>query len=159
MDWNDWLLALHVLGAFALGAAMVLFWILIVAGRRTDLPEATTRMAPVVKVGNIGVAVGGVGTIVFGVWLAIVLNAYQPWDGWVIGAIVLWAIAMGTGGRAGTEYAKGMKKAEELQASGQSGPSAELLALNRTSAGLLMQALSTIAVFLVLVDMLWKPGA
>jgi hypothetical protein len=159
MDWHDWLLALHVLSAFALVAAIVLFWIMVVVVRRTDLPEATTRMAPVVKVGNIAVGIGGVGTIVFGIWLAIVLSAYQPWDGWVIGAIVLWAVAMATGGRAGAEYQKGMDKAQELQAAGQSTPSAELLALNRTSAGLLMTTLATIATVLVLVDMIWKPGA
>ena len=159
MDLNDWILALHVLSAFALVAGMVLFWILIVAVRQTDLPEATVRMVPVVKVGNACIAIGGVGTIVFGIWLAIALIAYQPWDGWVIGAIVLWAVAMATGGRAGVAYTKGMKKAEELQASGQSGPSAELLELNRASSGLLMQTLATIAIALLLIDMIWKPGA
>ena len=38
-----------------------------------------------------------VGTILFGIWLAISLDAYQVWDGWVIAAIVLWAIGSGTG--------------------------------------------------------------
>lgn len=159
MSWNDWLLAMHVLSAFALGAAVVLFWITIVAVRRTDVPEATIRMAPVVLVGNIVVGIGGVGTIVFGIWLAISLDAYQVWDGWVIAAVVLWAIAMGTGQRAGVAYDAGMKKAEELKASGQTGPSAELLAMNRTRPGLLMSALSTVAVVLILIDMIWKPGA
>ncbi len=159
MDVNDWILALHVLSAFALVAGIVLFWILVVAGRRTDLPEATVRMGPVAKVGNVAVGIGGTGTIVFGIWLAISLDAYKVWDGWVIAAIVLWAIAMETGRRAGAAFIAGMKRAGELQASGQTGPSAELLALNRTASGLLMHSLTTIAVALILLDMIWKPGA
>jgi hypothetical protein len=156
---TDWILALHVLSAFALAAAIVLFWILIVAVRRSDLPDATIRMEPVVKVGNVAVGIGGTGTIIFGIWLAISLDAYKVWDGWVIAAVVLWAIAMETGRRAAAAYTAGMKSAEELQTSGQTGPSAELLALNRTASGLLMHTLTTIAVALILLDMIWKPGA
>ena len=48
---------------------------------------------------------------------------------------------------------------EQLKASGQTGPSSELLAMNRTRPGVLMSALSTVAVALVLLDMIWKPGA
>ena len=159
MSLSDWILALHVLSAFALVSGIVLFWILVVAVRRADLPEATIRMEPVVKVGSVAVGIGGVGTITFGIWLAISLDAYRVWDGWVIAAIVLWAIVTETGRRAGAAYTAGMKTAEELQASGQTGPSAELLALNRTASGLLMQSLTTIAVLLILLDMIWKPGA
>jgi hypothetical protein len=35
------------------------------------------------------VGVGLTGTLVFGVWLAISLDGYEPWDGWVIVAFVL----------------------------------------------------------------------
>ena len=41
MSFDDWLLALHVLSAFAYVAGVVLFWILIVAVRRIDPPEAS----------------------------------------------------------------------------------------------------------------------
>jgi len=156
---DDWILALHVLSAFAYVGGLVLFWVLVVAVRRTDLPEATIRMEPVVKVGNVTVGVGAVGTILFGIWLAIAFDRYQVWDGWVIAAIVLWAISLGTGQRTGAAYMKGMTRAQELQTSGQPGPSAELLALNRTSNGLLMHFLTTVAVALILLDMIWKPGA
>jgi hypothetical protein len=159
MDLNDWILSLHVLSAFALVAGIVLFWIVVVVIRRIDLPGATIRMEPVVTVGNVAVGIGGTGTITFGIWLAISLDAYKVWDGWVIAAIALWAIAMETGRRAGAAYTVGMKRAGELQASGQTGPSAELHALNRTAPGLLMHALTTTAVALVLLDMIWKPGA
>ena len=159
MNLDDWILALHVLSAFAYVGGVVLFWILVVAVRRVDLPEATIRMEPIVKVGNAAVGVGAGGTIVLGIWLAISLDAYQVWDGWVIAAIVLWAISLATGQRTGVAYMQGMTKAQELQTSGQTGPNAELLALNRTSNGVLLHFATTVAVVLILVDMIWKPGA
>jgi len=135
------------------------FWVLIVAVRRTDTPDGTTRMAPVVKVGMIGTAVGAVGTIVFGLWLTFSVGGYRIWDFWIIAALVLWAIAGGLGGRTGKAYMEGMTKAQELDAAGQTGPNAELLALNRTQNGLLLHTASSIALLLLLSDMIWKPGA
>ncbi len=95
----------------------------------------------------------------FGVWLAISLDAYQVWDGWVLVAIVLWAITTETGRRSGLAYQRAGDRAHELVAAGETGPSAELAALNRTSTGLLLHAVSTLAFLLVLIDMIWKPGA
>ncbi len=105
------------------------------------------------------IGVGSIGTIVFGVWLAISLEAYQVWDGWVIAAIVLWAISTETGRRAGVEYQRAGDRARELQAAGETGPSAELAAMNRSTTPLLMHTVSTVAVLLILIDMIWKPGA
>ena len=99
------------------------------------------------------------GTIIFGIWLALSVGNYDIWDGWIIAAIVLWAIAGATGGRAGKEYERGMEKARELQAAGQTEANAELLAANRTQAGVLFHALSTLAFVLIVIDMIWKPGA
>ncbi|MBA2641899.1 MAG: hypothetical protein H0U82_03090 [Actinobacteria bacterium] len=159
MSVDEWILSLHVLSAFAYVAGLVLFWVLVVAVRRTDLPATTTHMGPVVKVGNAAIGIGATGTIVFGIWLALSYGGYDIWDGWIIAAIVLWLIAAETGRRAGAEYLAGMKKAEELQAAGQTGPSPDLGALNRTQRGLLMHALSSLVALLILIDMIWKPGA
>jgi uncharacterized membrane protein len=156
---DDWLLALHVLSAFALVAGTVLFWVLIAAIRSTDSAAETVRMGPVVMIGNVATGVGAVGTLVFGLWLAISLAEYDLWDGWVIAALVLWALAMGTGQRTGVAYTAGMRKAEELEAASQPGPNAELLALNRTQNGVVLHALTSILVLLLLVVMIWKPGA
>jgi hypothetical protein len=156
---DDWLLALHVLSAFAYVAGIVLFWVLVVAVRKTDTPDGTIRMEPIVKVGNVAVGIGAVGTILLGIWLAFALDGYAIWDGWIIAAIVLWAIAGGIGQRTGAAYMQGMTKAKELDAAGQSGPNTELLALNRTSTGLLMQSLASIVLLLILLDMIFKPGA
>jgi uncharacterized membrane protein len=159
VSFNEWLLALHVLSAFAYVAAVVLFWVLIVAVRRIDTPEATIRMEPIVKVGNVGVGIGAVGTILLGIWLAFALDGYAIWDGWIIAALVLWAVAGAFGQRTGAAYMRGMTKAKELEAGGQRDANAELLALNRTSNGVLMHALTSLAVLLILLDMIFKPGA
>ena len=105
------------------------------------------------------VAVGLPGTIGLGIWLAILRPQLHPWHGWAIGAIVLWSIATAALLRSVVEYAKPVKKARALLESGQTGPSAELTALNRTSTGLLLRALASAAIVLIVVDMIYKPGA
>jgi uncharacterized membrane protein len=159
VSFDDWILALHLLSAFAYVAGMIVFWVLIVAVRQTDTPDGTIRMAPVVKVGMIGTAVGSVGTIVFGLWLTFSVGGYRIWNFWILAALVLWAIAGGVGGKTGMEYRKGMDKAQELAAAGQTGPNAELLALNRTQNGVVLHAIASAALLLLLIDMIWKPFA
>ena len=159
MSLDDWVAALHVLSAFAYVAGVVLFWILVVAVRRIDTPEETIRMGPIVNVGNAAVGIGAGGTILLGIWLAFALDGYAIWDGWIIAALILWAIAAAFGQRTGAAYMQGMTKAKELDAAGQRGANAELLALNRTSNGVLMHALTSVVVLLILLDMIFKPGA
>jgi hypothetical protein len=157
MSFDDWALALHVLSAFAYVGGLVLFWVLIVAVRKVATPLETIRMEPIVKVGNAAVGIGAVGTIVIGIWLAFRLDSYAIWDGWIIAALVLWAVAGGLGQRTGVAYMQGMNKAKELDAAGETGPNEELRALNRTSTGLLLQSLGSLAVLLILLDMIFKP--
>jgi uncharacterized membrane protein len=159
VSFDDWMLALHVLSAFAWVAGMILFWVLIVAVRKTDTPEGTIRTEPVVRVGNAAIGIGMVGTIGFGIWLAFSVGEYDIWDGWIIAALVLWVISLPLGQRTGAAYMQGMNKAQELQTAGQTGSSAELLALNRTSSGVLLHFLWSVVVLLILIDMIWKPGA
>ena len=159
MSVDRWILALHVLSAASLVAGITLFWILVVAGRRIDTPAETLRLRPVAKVGNALTGVGMGGTIIFGVILAFSYGGYDIWDGWIIAALVLWFVGAELGRRTGAAYLEGAKKAEELAAAGQTGPNAELLALNRTSRGLLFQTLTSAVVLLILIDMIWKPGA
>ena len=159
MSFDQWILALHVLSAFAYVAGMIVFWVLIVAVRRTDTADGTIRMAPIVKVGTIGTGVGAAGTIVFGLWLTFSYGGYDIWNFWIIAALVLWAIAGGLGGQTGKEYQRGMDKAKELEAAGQAGPNAELLEINRTQRGLVLHTVASLAVLLIVIDMIWKPGA
>jgi hypothetical protein len=155
----DWALAVHVLSAFAYVAGLVLFWVLIVAVRKADTPEETLRMEPIVKVGTAATGIGAVGTIAIGIYLAFAVDGYAIWDGWIIGALVLWAVSGALGGRTGAAYTQGMNKAKELASAGKAGADRELLALNRTQAGVVLHALTSLAVLLILLDMIFKPGA
>jgi uncharacterized membrane protein len=159
VSFDDWMLALHVLSAVAFVSGMVLFWVLIVAVRRIDTPDETLRLGPLAKVGNAAVGIGMGGTIVLGIWLAFSVGGYDIWDGWILAALVLWLIAAAVGRQTGEAYMEGPRKAQELAAAGLTGPNPELLALNRTSKGVLMHTLASVVVVLIVIDMIWKPGA
>lgn len=119
----DTLLFIHVLTAFALGATVV-------------ISSAIVLGAPVVgatqRVSNVLWDVGGLGTLVFGVWLALYVDGYGIFDGWILGALVLWAVATELG-----------RRARDL-----------------SSPGIAMwHWLRVVAVLGLLVLMVWKPGA
>jgi uncharacterized membrane protein len=156
---DDWALALHVLSAFSWVAGLIVFWVLVVAVRNVDTPGDTIRMQPMVRVGGIAVGVGALGTIALGIFLALSYGGYDLWDGWIIAAIVLWAAASAAGSRTGAEYNRGMQRAQELESAGRTGPDADLLALNRTSRGLLLHTVTSVLTLLIVIDMIWKPGA
>ena len=159
MSLDDWILALHVLSAFAMVGAMVLFWIVIVAMRNVDTVSQTLAYAPTASLGGSVIGAGVLGTLVFGVWLAISKDEYQLWDFWIVAALVLWAIGAGTGARGGKEYTKALARARELQSAGEQGQPGELRALNRSSTGLRLHTVSSVVAVAVLILMIWKPGA
>ena len=119
MELADWLLALHLIAASLLSGALVLFTVLIVAGWKVDTPSGNARMMGVAKGGTVAVTLGSLGAIIFGVWLAIDIDGYKIWDGWVLAAIILWAIAVETGRRGGEHYNALGKRAQELVAAGE----------------------------------------
>jgi hypothetical protein len=134
----DTLLFLHVLTAFALVATVVIFSAFAL-GLATD--------SRVLMVGRVLWAVGGLGTLVFGIWLALYVEGYELWDGWIIAAIVLWAIATELGRRAELGYVAMAGGAEaDIDAAGA-----------RQAA--LMHWLRSLVVLALLVVMIYKPGA
>jgi uncharacterized membrane protein len=159
MDFTDWLLALHLLAAACLVAALVIFSVLIVASWKTDVPNSIARMMSVAKAGTVIIGIGSIGVIVLGVWLAIDLDRYKVWDGWVLAAIVLWAISVETGRRSGKLYTAAGGRAQELVSAGNDAPNSELGAMMRSSAALGFHIATAALVFLILLDMIWKPGA
>jgi uncharacterized membrane protein len=159
VGFSDWLLALHVLAAFSLVAALVLYTYLIVASRGLDVPSDVVRLFRISRVGDVLMAVGSIGVIVLGVWLAIDLDAYHVWDGWVIAAIVLWAILAEVGRRTGAEYNAARDRAVQLAAEGRDEPSAELGGMLRTQRGLVLHLVALGVALLILLDMIFKPGA
>ena len=158
MDLNDWILSLHVLSAFALVGAEVIFTLMIVALWNTDNPARVVAFMPLSRVGAVLVMAGIAGTIVFGVWLAISLDRYELWDGWVIAALVLWAIGGFVGQKAGEGYAAGGQLAGELTAQGTTS-SPELAETFGASRAFWFHNATLLVVLLIVIDMIWKPGA
>jgi hypothetical protein len=128
----DTLLVLHMFSAAALFGTVAVY-----SGYALSTAPADAR---VLGVGRVLWAIGALGTIVFGVWLAIYVDDYHPWDGWIIGAIVLWAIATELGRRAEIGFMEGADAGARSQA-------------------ILMHWLRTAAVIALLVLMIYKPGA
>jgi hypothetical protein len=155
----DWLLSLHVLAAFSLVAAYVLYGVMIAWSWRRETPAEMLRLTGISRTGNVLMWVGSIGTLGLGIWLALDVDGYSILDGWILGAIVLWALAMETGRRSGTLYARAGTRAAELSAAGQEGPSTELGEILRDRRALMWQALSSLAVLVLLWDMIYKPGA
>ena len=91
----DWLLFLHVLGAFAIVATLV-FYGIVVAARQSAFADTSRFLRPV---GFVLFQVGGALTLVFGVWLAIYVDGYELWDGWILAALVLWFVSAEVGRR------------------------------------------------------------
>jgi hypothetical protein len=159
MRFVDWLLALHLLSAFALVGALTIFSIGFVALRSADTAGRVLALGSAIKIGKVSVAIGVVGTIVFGVWLAISLDAYQVWDLWVLLAIVGWVVATELGRRSGAAMGGAMERAKQLAAQGKDAPDAELVTAIRSSQAQTLHWAATAITLLVLVDMIWKPGA
>jgi hypothetical protein len=134
----DTLLFLHVLAGFALVGTVVIF---------SAFALGATPDARVLTVGNALWNIGGLGTIVFGVWLALYVKGYEIWDGWIITAIVLWAIGTELGRRAQVGYVE----------MAESDPGGTMDAEARRAA--LMHWLRALVVLALLVVMIYKPGA
>jgi hypothetical protein len=135
----DWLLFLHVLSAFLAVGALTALWALVLA-----TPPAAPMLSPASamsfgRTAGIVVGAGMMGAIVFGIWLAIDDDRYQLWDGWILASLVLWAISAWSGGRAGRAF--------------------EQDPIGGRRAGVRFQALNSVGVVVILVLMIWKPGA
>lgn len=145
MSTYDWLLFLHVLGAFALLGGITGFWLLVLATRGGDrlLPRQSELALerPLIVV----TLAGAVLTLVFGIWLALYVDDYALWDGWILASLVLWAIGNGAGERAGRAFTRA---AED-----------EAAAPEARRRGLILHTVSTVAILIVLALMIFKPGA
>jgi hypothetical protein len=159
MSFEDWIFALHLLMAATLVGSLVMSWIVVVALRSVETPAATLGLHRVALVGTATTVVGLVGAIGFGIWLAILRDAFGLADGWVIAAILLWVLATAALLGSFLYSAKPVATARALVASGDEGASPELIALNRSLAGLGPRTLASLAIVLIVIDMIWKPGA
>lgn len=159
MSGQDWVFALHLVAAAALVGGLVMSWIVVVALWTSDDAESTLGLHRVYLVATAAVAVALPAVLGLGIWTAVLRPQLHPWHGWAIAAIVLWAITTASISLAITENAKSTRKARELLAAGNPGSSSELLALNRAARGLVLRVVASAATVLIVVDMVYKPGA
>jgi hypothetical protein len=149
------MLALHLLAAFAIASALVLFSVMVYSGRRMRTLDEIRLLFRLAPVGTPLITGGSVLALVLGIVLAINSPDIHPWDGWVIAAYVLWAALGGVGQRTGTYYTE----VEKLAAAAGPGAEQQVVARLRAPTGMLLH-LATVGVFvLILLDMLFKPGA
>jgi uncharacterized membrane protein len=128
------LLFLHLIAAFLLAVTVVMY---------SAVALGATAGGRMLFVADRCWDVGGLGTLVLGIWLALNLDEYDFFDGWILGAIVLWFVATGLGQMVQRSVATGETSA----------------AAGETSAVDTLHWLRTLVVIGLLVLMVWKPGA
>jgi hypothetical protein len=127
MSTYEWLLFLHLLAAFLLFVTVVSY---------TAVALGAPAPGRTLFVADRCWDVGGLGTLVLGIWLALHLDEYDFFDGWILGAIALWFVATGLG--------------QSIQ---------RRVAGDATADIAVMHWLRTLTVLGLLVLMIWKPGA
>jgi uncharacterized membrane protein len=152
----DWLLLVHILGAFLFVSGSVVAGILAFAAMQREKPSEVALLLRLVRP---VVAVLGIGSLValgMGIWLADYVG-YGIGKGWVVAAIVLWAASAALAGPAGTMLSHTRELAEQLAQDGDR-PSDELRLAVRNPRALAMNVTAFVLLIAILVLMVWKPG-
>ena len=126
------LLFLHVLSAFFLVSALVMYSAFVLG---SPVNRQTRLVAEIVW------GIGGAGTLIFGVWLALNRPEYEIYNAWIIVALVLWVLANG----AGAQASRGVQPTGDDTA----------VAIDRRTA--FAHWMRVLWVVLLLIDMVWKP--
>src|SRR5436190_6380289 len=157
MSLYEWLLVLHVTGAFLLlgGGAIAAALNLSALGR--DRPSEIVLLFGLVRVAVVAISIGTALAFVFGLWL-VHEAGYGYLDGWVVAAFVLLIVANALGGAGGKRDSATARLARELAAAGDA-PSPELQARVRDPISLALSYGSGLLLVVVLALMVWKPGA
>jgi uncharacterized membrane protein len=155
----DWLLFLHVTGAFLLAGGAVVAGALNIAAQLRPRPSEIALLLGLIRYAVVAIGIGALMTLGFGLWLV----DEGPWgygygQGWVIAAIVLWVIGNAMGGAGGRRERETQELASRLAEEGDA-PSRELRARMRDPVSLVLSYGSGVVVFAVLAVMVWKPGA
>jgi uncharacterized membrane protein len=157
VDRYQWLLALHVTGAFLLMGGGAIAASLNLAALRRDRPSDIVLLFGLVRIAVASILVGSLLALVFGLWL--VHDAgYGYGDGWVVAALVLFVVGNALGGMRGRRDDRTAQFARELAAAGDA-PSPELRARVRDPVSLALSYGSGLLLVTILALMIWKPGA
>jgi uncharacterized membrane protein len=153
----DWLLFLHITGAFLLVGGGVVAAALNLAALKRDRPSEILLLFGLIRIAVAAIIAGSVLAFVFGLWL-VNEAGYGYGDGWIVAAIVLLILGNAIGGFAGSRDTRTAKFAEELMAQGDA-PSPELKARVRDPIVIACNYGSGLILVALLAIMIWKPGA
>ena len=157
MDRYQWLLFLHVAGAFMVLGGAVMAGIFNVSALRRERPSEIVVLFRLTRLAVTSIMVGMVVALGFGLWL--VSDADYGWgETWIVLALILWFVANALGGSGGRRDKQTRQLAERLMAEGDQ-PSPELQARVRDPLSLALSWGSGIVVLAILALMIWKPGA
>jgi uncharacterized membrane protein len=160
MSLYDWLLFLHVTGAFALIGGIVVAGILNFATvSEQRRPSEIALLYGLVQPAVVAIGIGLTLTLAIGLWLV----AESPWDysygdTWVIAALVLWFVSSWLGNAGGKHQRRTRQLAQDLAARDDVS-SPELIARVRNPLWLAMSYASGLGALAILGLMVWKPGA
>ena len=155
MSRHDWLLLIHVAGAFSLLAGALLAVVLNQAALRRARTSEIALLLGLTRVAVVLIGVGMLVTLAFGLWL-VEDSAYDFGDAWIDSALALWAAALLLGGAGGRRDRHTREMAEQLAAAGDE-RSDELAASLRDPISVMLSYGSGAAVLAILVLMIWKP--
>jgi uncharacterized membrane protein len=154
---HDWLLLIHVAGAFSVLAGALLAVVLNQAALRRAKPSEVALLLGLIRVAVVLIALGMVVTLAFGLWL-VSDTAYDFGDGWIDASVALWVVALVLGTVGGRRDRHTRELAEQLAGAGDR-QSAELAARLRDPVSLALSYGSGAVVLAILVLMIWKPGS
>ena len=157
MDTYDWLLFLHVTGAFLVLGGAVMAGIFNFAALQRERPSEIAVLFRLARVAVIAIGAGMVLTLGFGLWLVHQVG-YGWGETWIVLALVLWVLANALGGIGGGREKRTRQLAERLASEGDA-PSQELSARLRDPVWLALSWGSGIVIVAILALMIWKPGA
>jgi len=157
VDRYDWLLFLHMTGAFLVVGGAVMAGVFNLAALRSERPSEIVLLFRFARLAVGAIGVGMVLTLGFGLWL--VHHVGYGWgQTWIVLALVLWVLSNALGGIGGKREKQVRELAERLAAEGDVA-SPQLSARLRDPVWLTLSWGSGIVVIAILALMIWKPGA
>jgi uncharacterized membrane protein len=157
VNLSQWLIALHVTGAFLLLGGGVLAAVFNVAAQRSERPSEIALFYGLTRVAVVGIALGALMTLVLGLWL-VSERDFSFGQLWVVLSLILWFVAVGAGQAGGARDRETRLLAEQL-AAGSNEVTPELRARMHDPRALALSYGSGLALVVVLALMIWKPGA
>jgi uncharacterized membrane protein len=156
VDTYDWLLFLHVTGAFLVLGGAVMAGIFNFAALQRERPSEIAVLFRLARVAVIAIGAGMVLTLGSGLWLVHQVG-YGWGETWIVLALVLWVLANALGGIGGGREKQTRELAERLAAEGDA-PSKELSSRLRDPVWLALSWGSGVVIVAILALMIWKPG-